>query len=173
MVRLQSLLCCALVAALLAGGCSTKRAAVDELGATEAPLPDSLAAYSSPLDLREFDVAEAEGGQRGVFLRLSRLPTGVTASSQSDPPRIIVDIQGPTGSESAEEVFPAGDTLVTHIAVTRRPGGCASSSTCRAAARRSSPSTRWPIGSWCGSSPRLRARGRGRTGRVEGWPPGL
>jgi hypothetical protein len=122
MVRLQSLLCCALVAALLAGGCSTKRAAVDELGATEAPLPDSLAAYSSPLDLREFDVAEAEGGQRGVFLRLSRLPTGVTASSQSDPPRIIVDIQGPTGSESAEEVFPAGDTLVTHIAVTRRPG---------------------------------------------------
>jgi AMIN domain len=122
MDRLQLLVRCGLLVAVLAGGCSTKRAGVDELGATDAPLPDSLAAYSSPLDLREFDVAETEGGQRGVFLKLSRLPSGVTASSQSDPPRIIVDIQGPTGTESAEEVFPAGDTLVTHVGVSRTPG---------------------------------------------------
>lgn len=122
MVRLQLLVRCGLVAAVLVGGCSTKRAAVDELGAKDAPLPDNLAAYSAPLDLREFAVAEAEGGQRGVFLKLSRLPTSVTASSQSDPPRIIVDIQGPTGTESAEEVFPAGDTLVTHVAVSRTAG---------------------------------------------------
>jgi hypothetical protein len=122
MVRLQVLVRCGLVAAVLAGGCSTKRAAHDELGAKDAPLPDTLEAYSSPLDLREFAVAEAEGGQRGVFLKLSRLPTGVTATSQSDPPRIIVDIQGPTGTESPEEVFVAGDTLVTHVAVSRTAG---------------------------------------------------
>lgn len=122
MVRLQVLVSFGLVAAVLAGGCSTKRAAVDELGAKDAPLPDTLAAYSVPLDLREFDVVEAEGGQRGVFLKLSRLPTGVTATSQSDPPRIIVDIQGPTGTESPEEVFPGGDTLVTHVGVSRTAG---------------------------------------------------
>ena len=122
MVRLPLLVRCGLVVVVLAGGCSTKRAAVDELGAKDSALPDTLAAYSSPLDLREFDVAEAEGGQRGVFLKLSRLPTGVTATGQSDPPRIIVDIQGPTGTESPEEVFPAGDTLVTHVAVTRMTG---------------------------------------------------
>jgi hypothetical protein len=122
MVRVPLLVRCSLVAAVLAGGCSTKRAAVDELGAKDAPLPDTLAQYSSPLDLRDFSVAEAENGQRGVFLKLSRLPTGVTATSQNDPPRIIVDIQGPTGTESPEEVFAAGDTLVTHVAVTRTAG---------------------------------------------------
>ena len=75
-----------------------------------------------PLDLREFDVAQADGGYRGVFLKLSRLPSSVVATSQTEPARIIVDIQGPTGTETAEEVFPAGDTLVTHVAVSRQIG---------------------------------------------------
>ena len=75
-----------------------------------------------PLDLREFEVVSAEGGFRGVFLKLSRLPTAVTHTSQSDPGRIVLDIQGPTGTESGEEVFPGGDSLVTHVQVIRQLG---------------------------------------------------
>ena len=31
-------------------------------------------------------------------------------------------MQGPTGTESAEEVFPGGDSLVTHVGVSRSYG---------------------------------------------------
>lgn len=105
----------------LLGGCASKKPA-DELGSKDTNVLEGLADYSAPLDLREFDVAEAEGGYRGVFLKLSRLPTSVVTSSQDDPPRIIVDIQGPTGSESPEELFPASDTMVTHVGVSRHVG---------------------------------------------------
>src|SRR5262245_50941787 len=116
-------LLCALVAASVSAGCASRHPRHDELGAQENGVPQHpLADYSAPLDLREFDVAETEGGYRGVFLKLSRLPTSVVSSSQSDPPRIIVDIQGPTGAETDEEVFPDGDTMVTHIAVSRHVG---------------------------------------------------
>lgn len=123
MVRFRALLCCAVAGAAMATGCASKRPPSDELGAKDASKPPvNLAEYASPLDLREFDVAEAEGGYRGVFLKLSRLPTSVVTSSQSDPPRIIVDIQGPTGTESPEELFPASDTMVTHVGVARHTG---------------------------------------------------
>lgn len=109
--------------AAVAAGCSTKRPAADELGAKEAAQTASLANYSVPLDLREFDVDTAEGGYRGVFLKLSRLPSGVTTTSENNPARIILDIRGPTGSESPWETFPGGDTLVTHVGVSRYVGG--------------------------------------------------
>lgn len=112
---------CAVATVALLGGCATKQPG-DELGAKDTNVLSGLADYSAPLDLREFDVAEAEGGYRGVFLKLSRLPTSVVSTSQSDPPRIILDIQGPTGAESPEEVFPASDSLVTHVAVSRHVG---------------------------------------------------
>lgn len=117
----RSLCYCAVVTLALLGGCATKQPA-DELGAKDTGIMSGLADYSAPLDVREFDVAEAEGGYRGVFLKLSRLPTSVVSASQSDPPRIILDIQGPTGAESPEEVFPASDTLVTHVAISRHVG---------------------------------------------------
>ncbi len=119
MTRTRALLCCGLAAAAFAAGCSAKRAPTDELGTKDL---ESIPGYSVPLDLREFEVATTDGGYRGVFLKLSRLPTSVQATSQSDPARIIVDIQGPTGTESPEEVFPGGDTLVTHVAVSRQLG---------------------------------------------------
>jgi hypothetical protein len=124
-MRLSGVLLCGLLAALaVLPACTSRRSTHDELGAKDAAgqAKQGLADYSAPLDLREFDVAETEGGYRGVFLKLSRLPTSVQSTSQSDPPRIIVDIQGPTGTESAEEVFPAGDTMVTHVGVTRTAG---------------------------------------------------
>lgn len=123
-MQLSRVLFCGLLAAVaLLPACAGKRSTRDELGAKEAAASATpLSDYTAPLDLREFDVAETEDGYRGVFLKLSRLPTSVVSSSQSDPPRIIVDIQGPTGTESPEEVFAAGDTMVTHIAVSRHVG---------------------------------------------------
>lgn len=116
------LLCCGVAATAMLAGCSSKQAQKDELGAKDSVLPESLANYSAPLDLSEFDVTTSDDGQRGVFLKLSRLPTGVTVTSEKNPPRIILDIQGPTGTQTSEEVFPAGDTMVTHIGVSRTPG---------------------------------------------------
>jgi hypothetical protein len=101
MSGLRALLCCALAAAAAASGCSTKHKPKDELGAKDTSLSSDI---------------------RGVFLRLSRVPTSVVTSVQSSPPRIIVDMQGPTGTESAEEVFPGGDSLVTHVGVSRSYG---------------------------------------------------
>ena len=39
-----------------------------------------------------------------------------------DPARIVIDIQGPTGTESPEEQFPGGDSLVTHVGVSKQVG---------------------------------------------------
>ena len=123
MVRSGMLLPCGLAVAVLMAGCGLRRGSKDELGAKESALPTSIQAYSEPLDLRQFEVDSTDGGARGVFLKLSRIPSGaVTSSSQSSPARIIVDIQGPTGAESPEEVFPGGDSLVTHIGVSRQEG---------------------------------------------------
>jgi hypothetical protein len=122
MRRSRTLLSSGLVAAVLIAGCAARHSR-DDLGAKDSVLPNSVPNYSVPLDLREFEVDSTEGGARGVFLKLSRLPSAVSSTSQSDPARIIVDIQGPTGTESPEEVFPGGDLLVTHVAVTRQAGG--------------------------------------------------
>jgi len=112
-----------LMAAALVAGCSAKHGSKDDLGAKESVLPESIPGYSTPLDLREFEVDSTESGARGVFLKLSRLPSSVSATSQSDPARIIVDIQGPTGTESPAETYPGGDTLVSHVTVSRQVGG--------------------------------------------------
>ena len=120
MVRSGALFCCGLAVAAITAGCGMRRK--DELGAKESVLPASIPGYSQPLDLREFEVDSTDGGARGVFLKLSRLPSAVTSSSQSDPARIVVDIQGPTDAESPEEVFPGGDSFVTHVGVSRQMG---------------------------------------------------
>lgn len=117
----RALLFGALAMFVLLGGCSSRQhKPPDVLGAKDANL--GLADYAVPLDLREFDVEATDSGYRGVFLKLSRLPSAVTATAQSDPPRIIVDIRGPTGTESPEEVFPGGDMVVSHVGVTRTEG---------------------------------------------------
>ena len=86
------------------------------------PLPAStFAELSVPLNLVEFNVAGTSQG-RGVFLKLSRLPDSLTHRWESNPPRIILEIAGPTGEESAPEVIPAGDDLVTRLEVSRTFG---------------------------------------------------
>ncbi len=122
MVRLGALLCGGLTIAVVAAGCSMRRGQNNELGPKPMTIPASIPGYSEPLDLREFNVDSTDGGARGVFLKLSRLPTGVSSTSESSPARIILNIQGPTGTESPEEVFPGGDSLVTHVGVSRTLG---------------------------------------------------
>lgn len=122
-MRMRPWLWSGLAAAVLIGGCATRQPA-DELGSAEATAkPAIIPGSTMPLDLREFEVVSSEGGYRGVFLKLTRLPTTVTHSSATEPARIVLDIQGPTGIDTAEEVFPAGDTLVTRMRVTRQIGG--------------------------------------------------
>ncbi len=87
-------------------------------GATEA----DYSSLSSPLDLRHFEVVSSAGGYRGVFLRLSRFPDGIRVTHSRAPAQIIIDIQGPTGNEAAEESFPGGDSLVAQVRVLREIG---------------------------------------------------
>jgi hypothetical protein len=122
MNRTRVWLVCALVAATGLTGCVARKPAAEELGTDESVLPASIPGSATPLDLREFEVVDSEGGYRGVFLKLSRLPSAVTHSSANEPARVEIDIQGPTGTQSAEEVFPAGDTLITRMRVSRDPG---------------------------------------------------
>jgi hypothetical protein len=109
------------IALAMLSGCSSHKPAADLRG-EESVLPTSLPGMSIPLDVREFEVVPADNGSRGVFVKLSRLPSGVTHHLESGPTRIVLDITGPTGTESAEEVFPANDTLVTHVIISRQMG---------------------------------------------------
>lgn len=111
-----------LAAALLVlalAGCSSRTASTD-LAGEQSAMPANMPAV--PLDVREFDVVTGDGGFRGVFLKLSRLPTGVTHRSENAPPRIILDIAGPTGSAAPAESFQAGDELVTQVQLARQIG---------------------------------------------------
>jgi hypothetical protein len=108
------------LAAFALAGCASRKASHD-LAGEPAAIPDSLG-ETVPLDVREFDVVSGEGGFRGVFLKLSRLPTGVTHHSESAPPRIVLDITGPTGAETTPETYPGGDELVTQVQLARQTG---------------------------------------------------
>jgi hypothetical protein len=108
------------LAALALAGCSSRKASSDLSGEPMA-IPASVG-ETIPLDVREFDVVSGEGGFRGVFLKLSRLPTGVTHSSEAAPPRIILNIAGPTGTETPPESYPGGDDVVTQVQLARGIG---------------------------------------------------
>jgi len=81
----------------------------------------SLNALSVPLDLQDYRVVSADG-HRGVFLKLSRLPDALSDRTAKDPPRVILELKGPTGTEVPEQEFPGGDTLVSRVKVTRAFG---------------------------------------------------
>jgi hypothetical protein len=113
---------CRIAALLLAASlaaCSSRQTSND-LKDEESVLPYSMPGASIPLDIREFEVVPAANGARGVFLKLSRLPGDITHRSENGPARIVIDIAGPTGTESAPEAFPANDTLVTQVTMSRQ-----------------------------------------------------
>lgn len=87
----------------------------------EKHLESTLAAISVPLDLQDCRIVNADG-QRGVLLKLSRLPDAVEHRVESEPPRIIVDVKGPTGTETPELVYPGGDNVVSRVSVARSFG---------------------------------------------------
>lgn len=108
----------ALLLAVLLSACSA-RPPLDPSARDE--LTRNLARLSVPLDLHEFEVVDADG-HRGVFLKLSRLPDAVEHRSDHDPPRIVLEIKGPTGTEAPPESFPGRDTMVSYVHVSRQPG---------------------------------------------------
>jgi hypothetical protein len=108
------------LAALAVAGCASRNASQDLAGEPSARA--AAMGENIPLDVREFDVVSGEGGFRGVFLKLSRLPTGVTHSSESAPPRIVLNIAGPTDAATAPETYPSGDDLVTQVQLARQAG---------------------------------------------------
>lgn len=81
----------------------------------------ALSGLSAPLDVQQFEVVSAEG-YRGVFLKLSRLPESVSHHSEKNPARIVIEVKGPTGTETAEEQFPGQDSLVSGFRVSRQFG---------------------------------------------------
>jgi hypothetical protein len=100
---------------LLSAGCASR-------GKGPEPLPAStFSELSVPLDLVEFNVVGTQS-IRGLILKLSRLPDGLAYHAEENPPRIIIDISGPTGEESPEQAFPGNDSLVTRLTVSRTYG---------------------------------------------------
>jgi hypothetical protein len=108
------------LAACALAGCAARQASRDLAG--EPPAIPATLGENIPLDVREFDVVTGEGGFTGVFLKLSRLPTGVTHNSESAPPRIVLNIAGPTDAATAPESYPSGDELVTQVQLARQTG---------------------------------------------------
>lgn len=108
------------LAVLALAGCASKNVSKDLTG-EPAAIPASIG-QDIPLDVREFDVVSGEGGFRGVFVKLSRMPTGVTSASESTPPRIVLNIAGPTEATAAPESYPSGDDLVTQVQLARQTG---------------------------------------------------
>jgi hypothetical protein len=116
MKPLVKLATAALLAALLAPGCSAKKAPLDG-NVLEGKTP----VVQVPLDVQDFKVLHADG-HRGVLLKLSRLPDSVRHSDATNPARIVLEIGGPTGGESPVESFPSDDALVYNLRVSRSAG---------------------------------------------------
>ena len=87
----------------------------------ESDLERSLNALSVPLDLQDYRVVKADG-HRSVFLKLSRLPDEVGDRTANDPPRVILEIKGPTGTDTPEEAFDGNDALISTVRVERAFG---------------------------------------------------
>jgi len=95
--------------AVMAAGCGAKKEAPPSIA--------DLQVLALPLDVREVQLAGAEGS-RGIFLRLTRFPEGVSHRAMDGPPRLVVDIKGPTGTQG-EEDLPGKDDLVSRLRVQR------------------------------------------------------
>jgi hypothetical protein len=113
------LLACACAVMFLAG--CAKHDPLAQAGKSGGLLQESLPGLSIPLEVRDYNVVN-ESGYRGVFFKLSRLPDSVQTSSDTNPPRIVLEIKGPTAGEGPEEAFPGQDTLISRVRVAPRPG---------------------------------------------------
>jgi hypothetical protein len=87
----------------------------------ESDFERGLAALSVPLDVQDYRIVNIEG-YRSVFLKLSRLPDAIDDRAETNPPRVILDIKGPTGEEAPGQELPARDSLVSRVDVARSFG---------------------------------------------------
>jgi hypothetical protein len=109
----------ALVAvAFLLSGCASR---TPLKAGDESDFERGLTALSVPLDIQDYRIVSIDG-HRGVFLKLSRLPDAIDDRAETNPPRVILDIKGPTGEEAPEQELPGRDSLVSRVEVTRSFG---------------------------------------------------
>lgn len=108
-----------ILSAVLLTACA-ERASLEPPPGAGTGVARGLDQLSAPLALQQVEVTDVEG-YRAVFLKLSRLPGTVTHRADSDPGRITVDIQGPTGGESEEERLQTDDALVWQLRVSTQP----------------------------------------------------
>jgi hypothetical protein len=87
----------------------------------ESDFERGLTALSVPLDIQDYRIVNVDG-HRGVLLKLSRLPDAVDDRADTNPPRVILDIKGPTGEEAPAQELPGHDSLVSRLEVTRSFG---------------------------------------------------
>ncbi|HVN86490.1 MAG TPA: hypothetical protein VMW17_16770 [Candidatus Binatia bacterium] len=110
-----------LIAATLAG-CTRKHAPLSGGLGDNSKDGNLLGGVMIPLVVRSVDISAA-GEQRGVFFKLSRVPTGVMSSTDSNPARVLIEVDGPsTGEDLPVETYPGADQLVTQIEMSRTNG---------------------------------------------------
>jgi hypothetical protein len=82
--------------------------------------PEQFAELSVPLDVRELRITDGWGKQ-AIFIKLSRLPDGVSHHTQATPASIILDIGGPVGASTIDEEALEADSPLTRVRVERAP----------------------------------------------------
>jgi len=110
-----------LLGAGLLAGCARRHAPLDN--SIRNPTNDQLlGGVVVPLVVRSVDISSADG-QRAVFFKLSRVPDAVISSADSNPARVMIEADGPSGTpDLPSESYPGADTLVNRIEMARIAG---------------------------------------------------
>jgi type IV pilus assembly protein PilQ len=77
---------------------------------------------AAPTDIREIKLIE-DNGQHGLFVKLSRVPDGVTHYALSQPSRLVIEMGGAAAvGETGVQKYPVQDSVIHEIRVARHAG---------------------------------------------------
>jgi len=128
-----------LVAGLAVSGCARKASEVPAEAETEAMAPETMgepetvtevstaepveqeAGAAGPLEVREIKVI-SDNGQEGVFTKLTHAPRNVAHFTLTDPNRVVIEIDGDTGTAPQADQFPIDNPLLKQIRVGSHAG---------------------------------------------------
>ena len=82
--------------------------------------PEQFAEMSVPLDVREYRTSSG-GGMEAIFIKLSRLPDGVSHRTEPTTGSIVLDIGGPAGPATVDDESLQAESPLTRIRVARAP----------------------------------------------------
>lgn len=89
---------------------------------TETALPQTAAVTAAAMDIREIKLIE-DNGQHGLFVKLSRMPDGVTHYVLKQPSRLVIEVAGAAGGgETSVQKYPVQDPVIHEIRVARHEG---------------------------------------------------